>query len=92
MKAYLQDGSTMNNSVSVTGNYDKGSFRLSFSNMSNKGVMPNTKTDQKGVTLNSEYKLTDKLKVSANANYIMTFLAKQGEHHRFKQCTQCPAI
>ena len=73
MQAYLQDGSTMNNSVSINGNYDKGSFRLSFSNMSNKGVMPNTKTDQKGITLNSEYKLTEKLKVTANANFITTF-------------------
>lgn len=73
MKAYLQNGATSNNAVSISGNYDKGSFRLSFSNMSNKGVMPNTQTDQKGVTLNSEYKLTDKLKVSANANYIMTY-------------------
>ncbi|MBL7970373.1 MAG: SusC/RagA family TonB-linked outer membrane protein [Prolixibacteraceae bacterium] len=73
MKAYLQNGSTMNNSVSINGNYDKGAFRLSFSNMSNKGVMPNTKTGQKGITLNSEYKLTEKLKISANANYIMTY-------------------
>lgn len=73
IKAYLQDGMTMNNSVSVNGNYDKGSYRLSFSNMRNKGVMPNTKTDQKGITLNSVYNLTDKIKVSANANYITTY-------------------
>lgn len=73
VKAFLNDGSTINNTVSINGNYDKGSFRLSFSNMSNNGVMPNTKTDQKGITLNSEYKLTDALKVTANANYIMTF-------------------
>ena len=73
MEAYLRNGSTQSNNVSIFGNYDKGTFRLSFSNMSNTGVMPNTKTDQKGVTLNSEYKLTSKLKVSASANYIMTY-------------------
>ncbi|MEP6949476.1 MAG: carboxypeptidase-like regulatory domain-containing protein, partial [Ginsengibacter sp.] len=42
VKAYLQTGNTITNSVSVYGNYDKGSFRLSLSNMDNKGVMPNT--------------------------------------------------
>lgn len=42
------------------------------SNMSNNGVMPNTKLT-KGISLNSVYNLTDKIKVSANANYIMTY-------------------
>ena len=42
MKAYLQTGSTMTTNVNINGNYDKGAFRLSFSNMGNKGVMPNT--------------------------------------------------
>ena len=73
MKAYLQTGSTSTTNVAVTGNYDKGSFRLSLSNMGNVGVMPNTKTNQKGVAMNTEYKLTDKIKMTAEANYIRTY-------------------
>ena len=73
MKAYLQNGSTVTTNVNVSGNYDKGSFRLSLSNMGNTGVMPNTKTNQKSISINSEYKLTDKLKISANANYTRTY-------------------
>jgi TonB-linked SusC/RagA family outer membrane protein len=73
MKQYLRTGSTVNTNVSVNGNYDKGSFRLSFSNMDNNGVMPNTKTNQKGISLNSEYKITDKVKITVNSNYIMTY-------------------
>jgi len=73
MKAYLQNGSTVTTNVNVSGNYDKGSFRLSLSNMGNTGVMPNTKTNQKSISVNSEYKLTDKLKISANANYTRTY-------------------
>jgi len=73
MKAYLNVGTTRTTNVNVSGNYDKGSFRLSMTNMGNLGVMPNTKTNQNSITLNSEYKLTDKIKVSANANYTRTY-------------------
>lgn len=73
MKAYLQTGSTITTNININGNYDKGAFRLSFSDMGNKGVMPNTQTNQKSVSLNSEYKLTDKMKVSATVSYINTF-------------------
>lgn len=73
LKAYLQTGSTVTTNVNVTGNYDKGSFRLSLTNMGNEGVMPNTKTNQKSITIASEYKLTDKIKISTNASYVRTY-------------------
>ena len=73
VEAYLQTGRTITNNISVQGNYDKGSFRLSLSNMDNKGVMPNTKTDQKSISLNSEYRLTNKVKISVSASYINTY-------------------
>ncbi|MEO6618545.1 MAG: SusC/RagA family TonB-linked outer membrane protein [Dyadobacter sp.] len=73
VKAYLQTGTTFTNNIGVTGNYDKGSFRLSLSNMTNKGVMPNTKTQQKSVNFNSQYNITNRLTVSVNASYINTF-------------------
>lgn len=73
MKAYLRTGSTFTNNVGVTGNYEKGSFRLSLSNMTNNGVMPNTKTQQKSINFNSQYNITNRLTVSVNASYINTF-------------------
>ncbi len=73
MKAYLRTGTTMTTNVNINGNYDKGAFRLSFSNLGNQGVMPNTQTNQKSISLNSEYKLTNKVKISANVSYVRTF-------------------
>lgn len=73
LKAYLNTGSTVTTNVNVNGNYDKGSFRLSLSNMGNNGVMPNTKTNQKSITIASEYKLTDKIKITTNASYVRTY-------------------
>ncbi|MCC6289762.1 MAG: SusC/RagA family TonB-linked outer membrane protein [Chitinophagaceae bacterium] len=73
LKEYLQTGNTTTNNINVTGNYDKGSFRLSLSNMDNKGVMPNTKTNQKSITLNTEYRLSQKMRVSVSTSYIRTY-------------------
>ena len=36
------------------------------------GVMPNTKTDQKSVALNTDYRITDKIRVSVSSSYIHT--------------------
>ncbi len=73
MKAYLRNGGTLSNNVSVSGNYDKGSFRASLSQMGNEGVMPNTKTSQYSITFSSLYKLTDKIQITTNSNYITTY-------------------
>jgi len=73
VESFLETGHTMTNNISVQGNYDKGSFRLSLSNMGNKGVMPNTKVDQKSISFNSEYRLTNKVKVGVSSSYIHTY-------------------
>src|SRR6266542_1263416 len=73
VKAYLQTGNTITNNISIYGNYEKGSFRLSLSNMGNNGVMPNTKTNQKSFSLNTEYKLTNKISISISSSYIRTY-------------------
>lgn len=73
VKAYLRTGSTITNSISVFGNYTKGSFRFSMSNMGNEGVMPNTKTNQKSFNLNTEYRITNNVRISVSANYFHTY-------------------
>lgn len=73
VKEYLQTGNTITNNINVHGNYDRGSFRLSLSNMDNKGVMPNTKTNQKSITLNTDYRLTNRIRVSVSSSYIRTY-------------------
>lgn len=72
VKEYLQTGNTLTNNINIRGNYDKGSFRLSVSNMNNKGVMPNTKVVQHSIALNTDYRLTDKVRISVSGSYIRT--------------------
>lgn len=69
MKAFLETGHTVTNSVNVTGNYDKGNYRLAFTNLLNKSVVPNNRNLRNTVSFSSAYKITDKLSVSSSFSY-----------------------
>ncbi len=65
-------GYTIDNNIGVTGNYDKGSFRISFGNLQNTGVVPNTDLTRNTFNLAPVYKIRDNLIVSANVNIAQT--------------------
>lgn len=67
-KDFFQTGVTNTNNISVNGNYDKGNFRLSFGNMTNTGVIPNTDLSRVTMALNTTYNLTNRLRASASIN------------------------
>ncbi|MBE9466098.1 SusC/RagA family TonB-linked outer membrane protein [Dyadobacter subterraneus] len=67
-KDFFQTGVTNTNNISVNGNYDKGNFRLSLGNMTNKGIIPTMNLSRLTVALNTAYNITDKLKASFNLN------------------------
>ena len=63
---FFQTGISNTNNIGVSGNYDKGSFRLSVGNVSSKGIVPNTDLRRMTLALNTLYNLSDRLKVTAN--------------------------
>jgi TonB-linked SusC/RagA family outer membrane protein len=67
-KDFFQTGITNTNNVSVSGNYEKGNFRLSAGNMTNTGIIPNTDLSRFTIALNSAYNITDKFRTSVNLN------------------------
>ncbi|MCG1037496.1 SusC/RagA family TonB-linked outer membrane protein [Polaribacter sargassicola] len=68
LKDYFKTGATTINDVSVSGAYDKGSFRLSISQLSGKGFTPGTELQKIGANLTTSFKITDKVTVSTNIN------------------------
>ncbi|WP_236974544.1 SusC/RagA family TonB-linked outer membrane protein [Membranihabitans maritimus] len=65
---FFQTGSSFTNNVAINGNYDKGNFRLSLGNANNTGVVPNTDFRRTTFNLNSQYRVNDKLSITANVN------------------------
>jgi len=71
IKNFYRTAPTFTNSVSVSGGGDKGTYRLSLSNMSNESVIRNSGIDRKTVNFNFDQKVTDKISVALNTNYLV---------------------
>ena len=73
IKAFLNTGTTLTNTASVTGNYDKGNYRLSLTNLKNTNVIPNNATTRNTISFSGTYKVTDKVTVSSSFSYMRSY-------------------
>jgi len=63
-------GPSFTNTVSVNGGGDKGTYRLSLSNLSNDAIVRGSGLGRKTVNFSMDQKITDKLSFTIMANYI----------------------
>jgi TonB-linked SusC/RagA family outer membrane protein len=69
LKNFLNTGQTWTNSVDLSGGSDKTTFRLGYTNMSNKGLLPNTSLKRNMVTLRVNSELSSNFSVDAKISY-----------------------
>ena len=67
---FFRLGSTLSNSLALSGGNDKTQARVSISHLKNKGIMPNSELERLNINLNVSTELTDKITLDAKANYI----------------------
>ncbi len=67
---FFQTGTSNNNNIALSGGDDKASFRMSFGDLRQFGTIPNTRYNKNTIGLNGQIILTDKLSISAGANYV----------------------
>ncbi|MDQ3291891.1 MAG: SusC/RagA family TonB-linked outer membrane protein, partial [Bacteroidota bacterium] len=72
VKDFYDIGKTFTNNIALTAGNDKANIRLSYTNLNQKGTMPNSKMDRNTFSMNVSGKLTDKLTASAKVNYVNT--------------------
>lgn len=73
VKDFYNTGIILNNNISFTGANEDGNVRLSYTNIWQKGIIPNTGIQSHKVDLSGGWNLTDKLRVSANMKYYYEF-------------------
>jgi TonB-linked SusC/RagA family outer membrane protein len=71
VKSFFELGKTFTNNFSVTGGNESGDFRLSFTNLDQEGILPNTDYYRRTVSLNAGWNLTPKLNIRATGNYVL---------------------
>lgn len=70
MREFLQTGITSNNNLAITGGGEKGSFRLSYSNMLHRGLIPNSDLYRNALNSSIDYEIAKNLTVSSNINVV----------------------
>ncbi|MCF8405934.1 MAG: SusC/RagA family TonB-linked outer membrane protein [Bacteroidales bacterium] len=69
VKSFYETGVTYNNNVALTAGNEAATGRLTFSNVTQKGVSPNTDQVKTNLGLNTNFKINNKLSFDANINY-----------------------
>ena len=70
VRDFFETGVTESNSVALSGGTDQGTYRVSYSNLTQKGSVPNTDLGKNTISLNLNYNLTKRFSVEANLDYI----------------------
>ncbi len=70
IRDFFKTGITESNSVAISKGNDQGNYRISYSNVDQKGSIPNTDLKRNTIALNLNYNLTKRISVEANMNYI----------------------
>src|SRR5688500_7878785 len=72
-KRYFETGSSWTNTLALTGGSATQNFRISFSNLENKSIVPNSGFDRKNVSLSTNSKFGKKITFTSKVLYSHEF-------------------
>jgi hypothetical protein len=71
-ETFLNNSLSLTNSIEVAGGGESTAFRLSYTNLYQEGIMPNSKLNRNNLLFNGSHDIIKNLTVTASANYINT--------------------
>ena len=69
-KDFFQTGYTLTNSVALDGGNENSTYRLSYSDLRNRGIVPQSTFERRSVSMRTTSKFGDKLSADAKVNYV----------------------
>jgi TonB-linked SusC/RagA family outer membrane protein len=72
VRNFFETGLTAMNNIAFRGGTRDFNYRLSYTNMSQSGIVPNTDLGRHTLSLNTGFDITDRLRGSVAANYVRT--------------------
>lgn len=70
--SFFETGKSYSNSIEVNNATENASYRFSYTNLDNSGIMPNSSLKRDNFVFTGSYNILQNLKVTAHANYIKT--------------------
>lgn len=68
VKNFVQTGITTTNTISVANNTDIMNYRIGYTNMTNRGIIPNSDLSRNNLSINGSVKATNDLTISSSVN------------------------
>lgn len=65
---FVQTGITNTNNISISGGSGSSAYRVSYTNMNNRGIVPNSDMFRNSLNVSGSYEVNPKLNVSTNIN------------------------
>lgn len=72
VRDFFNTGITYQNNIAISKRGDIGGMRLSYSNLRNEGIVPNTDLKRDGISISLDQELSKNLKVNTFLNFINT--------------------
>ena len=69
---FFRTGQKFTNNVAIDGGNEFGTFRLSYTNVDEEGILPNSEIKRNTLNFSGSYNVTSKLRFDASANYVKT--------------------
>ncbi|NJM80710.1 MAG: SusC/RagA family TonB-linked outer membrane protein [Flavobacterium sp.] len=70
LKNFYENGTTTINNVSISNGFDKGNYRLSFTDLRSEAIIPGVNLDRKTVATKLNFEPSNKTTVSTAINYV----------------------
>lgn len=71
-RAFYQDGGFLNNNIALSGGSEKYTYRISYSNTNNKGILVNNKLQRNAFDFRASGQLNNVFSIDAGLNYANT--------------------
>ncbi len=70
VRDFFETGVTNQNTFAITNRTDRGGVRVSYNNIRNTGILPNTDLKRDGIAVSVDQKLTNRLQFDGFLNYV----------------------
>tara|TARA_R110002051_G_scaffold258937_4_gene318269 strand:+ start:2810 stop:6013 length:3204 start_codon:yes stop_codon:yes gene_type:complete len=70
LKDFYETGTTLINNIAISSNFDKGNYRLSFTDLRSESIIPGVNLDRQTVSARLGFSPTDKLKINSSISYV----------------------
>lgn len=70
LKNFYESGTTFINNLAISSAFDKGNFRLSFTDLRSESIIPGVNLDRQTVSARLGFQPTEKLRINSSISYI----------------------